>query len=144
MADTDPSQRQVVGEAGYRNDLVTVISDHLRRTGERSVADMQWAADIVDTHYPMRDALGVCLDLNTTGSDATTVLAGMFAVGHEALPEHWRSNPEIARTVLTISGHIEIGLLRAQQTSVAHEGGMAILDERLQEVESFTAALQEK
>ncbi len=144
MTDKDPSQDPLVGEAGYKNDPIAVIADHLTRTGEQSPADMEWAAEITRTHYPERDALGVCIDLNTIGSESTTVLAGMFAAGHEALPEHWRANPEITRTVLTMSGYIEMGLLRAQQASVAHDGGDPYFDSRLNEVEHFVEALQQK
>jgi len=144
MSETDTSQRPETNELAFKNDPAAVIAEHLSRVGEPNSASVEAAAELIRTSYPRRDALGVSLDLNTRIDDPTTVLAAMFANGHDALPPSWNANPEIVRTVLSISGQIEAGILRARQLSVAHEGGNPHTDARLDEVEHFIELLQQK
>lgn len=137
-------QSPVVGEQTFKNDPATVITEHLAGVGELYLASVEAAAEIIRASHPRRDALGVSLDLNSKISNPTTVLAGLFATGHDALPSNWRANPEITRTVLSMCGQIEAGILRARQADEFYLGGSSYVDARLGEVEHFVEALQQK
>jgi hypothetical protein len=88
--------------------------------------------------------LGLCIDLAGKISSATTVLAGMFHDHHAALPRRWLENPEIERTILTMTGHVELGILRAEQAGKAHMGDSPRTTKRIGEVATFLGILQEK
>jgi hypothetical protein len=136
-------------DPSFLNDPYTVIVDHLRHTSPPpSRGAVQAAGAIIRTSYQefggQRNAFGVCVDLADRITESATVLAEMFATSSDDLPERWRANPAIARTVLSMAGYIELGYLKAHQVSVAHEGGHPSIDTRITVVKGLIAALQAK
>lgn len=144
MPELEPSRSPAAGEQSFRNDPAAVIAEHLSRVPEPSVATIQGAAMIIRSSYPFGEALSVCLDLHYKIPEPTTTLARMFAIDHDALPVHWRTNPEVTRTVLSMSGQIEAGFLRAQQISAGPTGSNPGINARLGEVEHLVEALQQR
>jgi len=89
------------------------------------------------------DAYTICWDLVGGVHDATTVLAEMIRVKHQAINPRWLADPERVRSLLLMTGQIECGGLRAQQTSIDRGPNFPGLPERLAKVEQLIDALQQ-
>lgn len=89
-----------------------------------------------------QDNLSICEDLAKDIPEVTTVLAAMISVGHEALPQRWRSDPEETKMVLSMVGHLEIGYIRAQQAAIRRGPGFPGLPEREAAIERLLTNLQ--
>jgi hypothetical protein len=147
MPENDPSNGQSA-EQPFLNSPNAAMDGFLDPS-KRSAANVLAAAgQFVRAAYQgfdgEKDALGTCVFLTQRLSNPTTVMAELFAMDSVDLPEHWKNNPEVTRIVLTMSGHVELGYLRANQVAQAHEGGNPHIDARIAEVEGFVSALQEK
>ena len=112
-------------EKAYLNDPTVVVKDYLTETKEGLYdADLKAAIEVL-ARYPDRDSLGICIDLAAKPelfAKVTPVLAELFNGDWTevpenwqgaVLPEHWRSNPEIMRTVLSMAASIDLGYLTA-------------------------------
>lgn len=113
-------------------------------------SNIDTATQIIQSSYPQRDALGTIIDLagnRQLVTNSTETLAAMFQAEHPSIPEHWRKNPEITRTILSMSAEIELGILRAEKISHRHESSAVIIDSRLNQIknlEDLLNQLQEK
>src|SRR3978361_700338 len=99
------------GESTYINDPFAAVSGFLGRSPVPSRETIGVAKEVL-VRGSTRNALGKCVDLSHAVSAPTLVLAEMFNTGDAALPPHWNQDPEKARTVLSMIGNIELGVLR--------------------------------
>lgn len=122
------------------------IAAYFSRVAPPTPEEIVPAADIIHAGYRelehTQDALNICADLARDVPNATTVLAGMIGTGHEAVPKRWRSDPDEMRMVLSMTGHLEIGYLRAQQEAVRRGPDFSGVPERILEVEQLLNELR--
>lgn len=146
-ADRDPSNGQPV-EQPFLNSPGVAIDNFLTPNNRIDANVLTIAGQLVRDGYKGFDGrmntLGICILFANRLSDSTTVLAELFATDSTDLPEHWKNNPEVTRTVLSMSGHVELGFLRALQVAQAHQGGNPSIDARIAVVERFVTDLQAK
>ena len=91
----------------------------------------------------VNDSLAVVLADEVNGT--TAVLAHMIVGDFPLIPSDWES-PDGMRAVLSMSAHIEAGLLRAQQVALEHDIGVtsasAGLSRRADALDALVAALR--
>lgn len=137
-----------VGEHPFKNDPRTVIRAHLSQIEAPRQDALDTALSIIHESYQeyqgTRDAFGVCIDLVQKISNPTTVLATLLDLKNSGIPSRWKSNPEITRTVVSICGQLELGLLKAQQIHLAHSGGGETIPDRIDNVTRLVENLQQK
>ncbi len=81
------------------------------------------------------------IDVQTQTGRVARLMGGAILANHPALPESWILDRETARTVLTIAGHIDLGLSRALHESTPMKNSPQVLD-LLQSKEDFITDLQ--
>jgi hypothetical protein len=131
----------------FANAPHSVLHAYLNRAPIPSEGSIDTVSRIIEDTYSQgrRDAFGLCLDLTPRVTDSTLVLAEMFGKNHPGLPDHWKSNPEIMRSVLSMSGYAELGVLQAQRVHLQGQGyDVTSLDEKVHALERLTAELQEQ
>jgi len=120
-----------------------VVHGFLNRSPMPGEGAIGIAADVIAR--PGRDALGKCIDLSREVSNPTLVLAEMFGNDHQGLPPHWKQEPEKARTVLSMSGYIELGILQAARLYLAGQRETSLDSEtEIQSLTKFVEDLQAK
>ena len=131
-------------ERPYLNDPRVVVSQFLR-TRDPHFLDSQDISRAVEVFrgYPRRDAYGLYRDLESAVSHrATQTMARMFHEQHTALPQHWRDEPEIMRTVISMSAEIDLGNLRARQLHEERDGGNQGIEEQVVSLTQLLSSLQ--
>jgi hypothetical protein len=147
-----------LGEPGVINDRFgrdpqAVIADYFLHVERPTFDEMNAAAGLIEGPWeevgrlwqqpePSKTAINMCLYLAARIPEATTVVAGMFEIHHEAIPKKWH-DPKIARTILTNIADMEGVMLRSYQRSIDRGPAFSGLPERLAEVERFMDALQD-
>lgn len=112
-------------------------------------ANIVTAAQIIQSSYPYRDALGTIIDVagnRLLVTDSTETLAAMFLTGHPSIPAHWKKNLEITRTILSMSAEIELGILRAENISQRYEDSAVLIKSQpnqIKNLEDLLGQLQE-
>lgn len=118
-----------------------VVKKHIEKVGAPPQKAVDAAGEIIkETYYSFggkKNALGTSIELSTYISNSTTVLASMINSKDKSIPDKWKSNPEVARTILLICGEVESGLLKAQQHYLKHEGEGGNLQKRIDQVSEF-------
>ena len=89
-----------------------------------------------------QDALSVSEDLAREVPQATTVLAAMIGINHQAVPTRWRSNHEDMRMILRMVGHREVAGLHGQQEIPRRGPEFPGLTERIEEIKQLAEDLQ--
>ncbi|TSC88718.1 MAG: hypothetical protein G01um10145_744 [Microgenomates group bacterium Gr01-1014_5] len=135
-------------EQPFKNDPSAVIRNHLNEAGHPEEISLQTAAAMIRREYAgyegNKDALGVCMELAHRITNATYTLAALFDSQNADLPSNWRENPEITRTVVSMCGNLELGILKAQQLHLAHSGGGKSIPDRINNVTRLVSDLQQK
>lgn len=124
----------------------SAIYTYFSRVALPTPEEIVQVADIVGAAYReiehTQDALSICMDLVREVPRATTVIAGMIGTGHETVPKRWRTDPDDIRMVLSMTGHMEIGYLRAQQAAVRRGPAFPESPERILEIQQLLDELQ--
>jgi hypothetical protein len=119
----------------------SAIDTYFSRVSRPTPEDMVRVANLIDSPHReiehSQDTLNICEDLAKDVPNATTVLAGMINLGHEAIPKRWISDPEETRMVLSMVGHMELGSLRALKEAERRGNGFPGLSERILEIEQL-------
>jgi hypothetical protein len=106
---------------------------------------LQWASEIIEKSQKKRAALGICIDLNRKlDFNTTDTLASMLDQNDPSLPPKWREDPEIMRTVLSMSASLDLGLLFAMKFDQAHGGGNIDIDSNIIRLSDFLNKLQQQ
>jgi hypothetical protein len=77
---------------------------------------LEHAEGFIKYRWQERSAFGVLIDMNADSvmiTHTTDILATMFHQRNTHLPSHWRDNPEIWRTILSMACNIDLGYLQA-------------------------------
>ena len=147
MSEQDFPQGRQEAASGFIHDPKSVIANYFLHVERPTSKDMSAVAGLISgpwrEYERTADALNICIDLAIRIPNATTVIAGMFDIDHEAIPPHWQ-DPEDTRAILSSVGDMEGSILRSQQRFVIRGPAFPGLPERLAEVEQLVSALQEQ
>lgn len=124
-------------ERPYMHELADIYTEYVYGPKYEPTSDQLNLAEGVirrSRYESGRDAFGTCSDLAADPhfrGNSVLVLMSMFADENLVMPDNWRSNPEITRTILLMVSHIDLGMLKAQKESLKHQGGSKMLDEQI-------------
>ncbi len=137
-----------MAEQVYSNNPLEVVDRYIFTDFHYPVpSNIEAAARIIKEKYPERDAFGICIDIGANPSfmmESADILAVMFHEKHPSLPEHWRQNPEIMRTVVSMAATIDLGFLQAQSLHQESDGVNPHLERRIGRLKFFLSELQAK
>jgi len=126
-------------ERPYINESGLAISSYLEGQGYPHHSIKTLLAEIIDENGD-RAPWGTLVSAQANIGAVTLVTARMMDENHEGLPESWNGDPETARAVLTMAGHIEAGSIRAMRLDLGSEFD----DARLLAIEGLIDSLQAK
>ena len=130
-------------EPQFANNPREVTAGFLEKSKPQEI-EVNYGAEIVrSSRENTRDALGVCIDI---GSDkrlvtkSSSVLSQLFMQKDSSLPQEWKDNTEIMRTVLSMAASVDAGFLEASKIHQRVDDPDVI--SRLEEIQNFKDALQ--
>jgi len=137
-------------EVSYKYALGEVISafvddPNFERPNKFAISN---ASKVLSKYPETRNALGICRELSKIlDLEATSTLAVMFHEKHSSLPAQWVEEPDLTRTILSMSASISLGFLRAIQLYQKHFESNSYTDKEVKKTEkldTFARNLQVK
>lgn len=134
-------------EIKFKNNPELVVSNFLNSIDQpphESYIDR--AAEILDASVA-RDALGVCIDLSADRilvMETTPTLARMLQENHRSIPQRWRANTEIWRTLLEMTANADLGFIRARIKHESRDGKTDQLIQKAENLQRFIDSLEEQ